>query len=310
MRVLVTGGAGFVGSNLALELQRGGHDVVVLDDFSSGSFENLQGFRGDVVTAKVQDEGWYEKVGRVEAIFHEAACTDTTILDQKFMMEANVEGTRSVLRFARHAEANRIVYASSAGVYGNAPCPMREEQEPTPANVYGFSKAVADQVAREFWTLHPETIVVGLRYFNVYGPGEKNKAGKTASMMWQLSRQMLEGKRPRIFKFGEQQRDFVYIKDVVAANLAALKAKKSGVYNVGTGKPEDFNAVIAELNRSLGTELEPEYFDNPFGFYQNKTQAFTQNAADALGYRAKWSLADGISDYFAAANAKKKKVKV
>jgi ADP-L-glycero-D-manno-heptose 6-epimerase len=319
MRVLVTGGAGFIGSNLALELQGEGAEVVVLDDFSSGSFENLAGFRGDVVTAKAQSDDWYGRIGGVDAIFHEAANTDTTVLDQRVMMEANVEGLRSVLRFADLNGVKRIVYASSAGVYGSAPCPFREDQEPTPSNVYGFSKAVGDSVARRYWAARRETVVVGLRYFNVYGPRESHKSGKTASMIWQLSRQMLAGKRPRIFKYGEQSRDFVYVKDVVAANLEALEADKSGIFNVGTGKDESFNAVIAELNRVLGLDLKPDYFDNPFGFYQNKTQAWTRKAIEDLSWEAEYSLAEGIADYCAherrsepakAAKKPKKAVKV
>jgi len=297
MKYLVTGGAGFVGSNLSFTLEKEGHQVTILDDFSSGNFKNLLGFKGEVVGASILDEGWEKSAGTgYAAIFHEAAITDTTVHDQKKMMQVNVEGFKRVLEFALKNKIKRVVYASSAGVYGNGACPMRETAVPTPENVYGFSKAIMDNVAREFAAKHKNMTLVGLRYFNVYGPGEYYK-GHAASMMFQLYNQMKAGKNPRIFKHGEQQRDFIYIKDVVLANLLALKAKKSGVYNVGTGKPEDFNKVIACLNKSMGTGLATEYFDNPYSFFQNKTQADASAINAAIGFKAQYSLERGIDDY-------------
>lgn len=297
-RYLVTGGAGFVGSNLALEIEkRGLGEVVVLDDFSSASFENLAGFKGDVVTANAESQEWWPKAGKVDAIFHQAAITDTTVTDQNRMMKVNVEGWRSVLEFALKKKVRRVVYASSAGVYGNGPCPMREEQGLRPENVYGYSKRVMDGLAMDFARRHPKVMVVGLRYFNVYGPRESHK-GKFSSMIWQLAGQIRSGRRPRIFKFGEQGRDFIYVKDVVEANLCALKAKQSAVVNACTGKAETFNRVIELLNQALGASFEPEYFDNPYPFYQNRTQGDPLKAKRLLGFEARWSLEKGIFDYF------------
>lgn len=297
MRYLVTGGAGFVGSNLAFTLaEERKADVIVVDDFSSGHFKNLVGFKGDVIAADILDTSWWDKVGRVDAIFHQAAITDTTVMDQKNMMEVNVEGFRNILNYAVKYDIRNIVYASSAAVYGNSPCPMKEDQTPTPENVYGFSKAIMDNVAMDFVKRNPKFKVVGLRYFNVYGPNEYYK-GKFASMIYQLYLQMKQGKRPRIFKWGEQMRDFVYVKDVVRANLNALDCEISCICNVATGKPENFNTVIEYLNKALGTNLEPEYFDNPYNFYQNKTQADLRRTKSYLNYRPQWTLEEGIKDY-------------
>lgn len=299
MRYLVTGGAGFVGSNIALALQNERKAfVTVLDNFSAGDYRNLLGFGGDVVAEDVVGEGWLGKVGAVDAVFHEAANTDTTVMDQKKMMEANVEGFRNVLKYALEYGVKKVVYASSAAVYGNAPCPMKEEQVPTPENIYGFSKAMMDNLAADFAAAHPDIKLVGLRYFNVYGPREYYK-GHAASMMYQLYLQMKAGKRPRIFKFGEQMRDFVYVKDIVRANLNALDADASCVCNVATGSPENFNRVIDCLNKAMKTDLAPEYFDNPYGFYQQKTQADLRRAKAHLNYRPEWRLEDGIADYVA-----------
>ena len=294
---LVTGGAGFVGSNIAFALEKERKAAVtVLDNFSSGSWKNLAGFGGGVITADLQDASWHRAAGAVDAVFHQAALVDTTVSDQRAMMEANVDGFRSVLDYAAEHGVKRVIYASSAAVYGNSKCPMHEDQTPTPENVYGFSKAIMDNAAREFAAAHKDITVVGLRYFNVYGPREYYK-GKMASMIFQLHAQMKAGRRPRIFKFGEQMRDFVYVKDVVRGNLNALDAKRSGVCNLASGRPGSFNDVIEALNKAMRLDLAPEYFENPYPFYQNKTHADLRQAKALLNYRPEWSLADGIADY-------------
>jgi len=296
-RYLVTGGAGFVGSNIAaaLENERKAH-VTVLDNFSSGNFKNLIGFGGDVVTGDICDSGWFDKAGPADAIFHQAAVVDTTVQDQRVMMAVNVDGFRNVLEFALKHGVKRVIYASSAATYGNGECPMREDTPSVPENIYGFSKAVMDNVAREFAAAHKDMTVVGLRYFNVYGPGEYYK-GKMASMVFQLYNQMKAGKRPRIFKYGEQMRDFVYVKDIVRGNLCALDADKSCVCNIATGNPRNFNEMVEALNKAMRTDLAPDYFDNPYSFLQLKTQADLRNAKARLNYRPEWSLEDGVADY-------------
>ncbi len=296
-KYLVTGGAGFIGSNIAfaLEGERKAR-VAVLDNFSSGNYKNLLGFGGDVIAGDILARDWFASAGKVDAVFHQAAVVDTTVTDQRAMMAANVDGFRNVLDYALEYGVKRVIYASSAAVYGNSPCPMHEDQTPTPENVYGFSKAIMDNVARDFAAAHKDMTLVGLRYFNVYGPREYYK-GKMASMMFQLYNQMKAGKRPRVFKFGEQVRDFVYVKDLVRANLNALDAKRSCVCNAATGKPCNFNEVIEALNKAMKTDLAPEYFDNPYSFLQLKTQADLRQAKALLNYRPEWSLADGIADY-------------
>jgi ADP-L-glycero-D-manno-heptose 6-epimerase len=139
-------------------------------------------------------------------------------------------------------------------------------------------------------------IIVGLRYFNVYGPREAHK-GIPASMVLQLSRQMKSGQRPRLFKHGEQQRDFVYVKDVVEGSIRALEAKKSGIYNLGSGQARSFNDLVDVLNRSLGTDLKPDYIENPHVHYQNFTQADLTSVHGALGYQPQFSLETGVADY-------------
>lgn len=292
-RALVTGAAGFVGSNLCWELAARGWQVVALDDFSAGSFENLRGFTGDVVASDFGNVSyWAPRVGKVDAVFHQAAISDTTVMDQALMMKVNVESFRDLLAWAAKSKVKKVVYASSAATYGDAPVPQREDGETRPMNVYGFSKAVMETVGAKAKGVK----AVGLRYFNVFGPREAHK-NKSASMIWQLSLQMRSGRRPRVFEHGEQYRDFVYVKDVVDANVRAFEKAAPGVYNVCTGRKTDFNGVIAALNETLGTDLQPEYFKNPYSFYQNETLGDPAKAQKAFGFRSQWTTERAIQDY-------------
>ena len=295
-KYLVTGGAGFIGSNIAKTLEAQGHEVTVMDDFSkNGHFKNLIGFKGDVIAADCFT--FMPRDMYFDAIFHEAAITDTTVMDQKAMMEQNVEAFKNVLTFAAENEIKKVIYASSAATYGNGPVPNVETQPTHPENVYGFSKVIMDNVARQFAADNRDMTIIGLRYFNVYGPGEYFK-GKMASMVFQLYNQMREGKRPRVFKNGEQQRDFVYVKDIVKINMCALRnGKETGVYNAATGIPRDYNAIIACLNKEMGLNLEPEYIDNPYPFFKLKTQADMTKSESKLGYKPDYTLEAGIADY-------------
>ncbi len=294
--VLVTGGSGFVGANLSLEIQARYPQalITVLDDFRCSSFKNLAGFQGDCLAFNAADPAWKNafKARPLDAIFHLASITDTTVLDEKKMMFDNVEGFRNILDLALEKNAP-VVYASSAAVYGSQDISMKESDGGKPNNIYGFSKWVLEGLARHY---EGKVKTVGLRYFNVFGPRENFK-GKAASMIYQLYQQMRAGKRPRIFKFGEQKRDHIYVKDVVEATLRARDAKQSTVVNVGTGQATSFNELVEALNEALGTRLEPDYFDNPYDFYQNFTQADMSHTQKAIGFKCRYSTREGILDY-------------
>ena len=225
-----------------------------------------------------------------DVIFHEGSITDTTVLDQRKMMHNNVEGFRKVLDLAV-GWGSRVIWASSAATYGRGPAPMRESQKAEPLNVYGYSKLAMERLADQY-RRHLRQPIVGLRYFNVYGPGEQHK-GKFASMIHQLAKQMRAGKRPRIFTDGTQKRDFVYIDDVLQANLKAMAATTSGVFNVGSGAAGSFNEVVEQLNRALKTDLQPDYFENPYDFFQTWTEADLTQSRKVLGYAPAYDLKRG-----------------
>ena len=297
--LLITGAAGFIGSNLTLALQEKfpGARLTVIDDFRSGDFKNLRGYRGDFVAQNLASLNWSEQFGseKFDAIFHLASITDTTLHDQFIQVHDNVESFRRLLNFARPSKT-RIVYASSAATYGAAKAASVESNGAAPANIYAFSKTIMDNLAMRAAAENDSWIIVGLRYFNVYGPREAHK-GVPASMVYHLSQQMKAGQRPRIFKHGDQKRDFVYVKDIVAGNILALEAKQSGIYNLGSGQARSFNELVDALNKCLGTEFQPDYIDNPHAHYQNFTEADLDNVRNALGYQPQFSLERGVADY-------------
>lgn len=295
--ILVTGAAGFIGSNLALELEKKYPDAVIraLDDFRGGCFKNLLGFKGDVLAYDVSDKSWlsiFENTDPLDAIYHLASITDTTVLDERKMMYDNVEGFRNILDLASKHKAD-VVYASSAATYGSQANAMKESDAGAPNNVYGFSKWVLENLAR---TYQGKVKTVGVRYFNVFGPREYYK-GHAASMIYQLTQQMLSGKRPRIFYDGEQKRDHIYVKDVVRGTMMAKDAKESTVVNIGTGKATSFNELIDAINEALGTDLAPDYFENPYDFYQNFTQADVSHTKAMTGWECQYSVREGIIEY-------------
>jgi ADP-L-glycero-D-manno-heptose 6-epimerase len=295
-RYLVTGASGFIGSNLAVFLSEK-NDVTGLCNSTPGSEDNLLDFKGKFLKGDIRTFD-YHSLGKFDAVFHQAAITDTTVTDKQLMYSTNVEAFVKILEYARSTGCRKVVYASSAATYGKGKVPMSEKDTSAPANIYGESKVEMESAAKKFAEGAPEMSLVGLRYFNVYGPHEVHKI-KAASMIYQLYSQILSGKAPRVFKWGDQFRDFIYVKDVVLANLKALEFSEHGAFafNVGTGIPTSFNQVIEVLNSALGANKSTDYFDNPYDFYQEETQADMAYSESILKFRCQFSPESGIRDY-------------
>ncbi|DAB29893.1 MAG TPA: ADP-glyceromanno-heptose 6-epimerase [Sulfurimonas sp. UBA12504] len=310
--ILITGGAGFIGSSLAFYLQEKHPQakVVVLDAFRSGEklsngnlksfghFKNLLGFTGEIISGDINDKDLLldlEINYKFDYIFHEAAISDTTAQEQDLMIKTNVNAYKDLLDLAVAHGAN-MIYASSAATYGNAESPQKVGRE-APQNVYGFSKLSMDHLSRQYMK-KCDISIVGLRYFNVYGPREYFK-NTTASMVLQFGHQILAGKNPKLFENSDKiLRDFIYIEDIVQANIKAMQPKESGIYNVGTGKARSFQDIVDILQKELGTELSCEYIPNPFvGSYQFHTEADIEMTKEALGYLPAYEMEDGIKAY-------------
>jgi ADP-L-glycero-D-manno-heptose 6-epimerase len=309
--ILITGGAGFIGSNLAFYFQE--HfplaHIVVFDIFRSektflngnlqsfGHYKNLIGFHGDILCGDLNSQDDMAKLQdySLDYIFHQAAISDTRVYDQEIIMQTNVNSFYDILELTKKNNAS-LVYASSAATYGSMPSPQTVGKE-NPENPYGFSKYAMDQIAYRYMKENPKMNIVGLKYFNVYGAREFFK-DKTSSTVIQFGHQILAGKTPRLFEGSDKiVRDFVYIKDVLQANIKACGAEKSGVYNVGTSKPRSFQDIADILQKELGTDYGTEYFPNPFTGYQMHTQADIISSKEFLDYVPKWEMEEGIKDY-------------
>ncbi|WP_169977866.1 ADP-glyceromanno-heptose 6-epimerase [Tautonia rosea] len=309
---IVTGAAGFIGSNIVHALnQRGVSDILAVDTLQYGDkFRNLS----DLVIADYMDIAEFRDQirknapfgGQVRAILHQGACADTTESDGRYMMDNNFTFSKELLHWATDRNA-ALVYASSASVYGNSTICLESPECENPLNVYAYSKLLFDRYVAAARSRLTST-VVGLRYFNVYGPREGFK-GRMASMVYQLHRQLAKDGVARLFEgtdgyeAGEQRRDFVFVGDVARVNLFfAEGTPRVGVFNVGTGASRSFNdiarIVIDELGRG-SIEYIP-FPDSLRGKYQSFTQAdLTQ--LRAAGYDAAFTpLEEGIRQLMAA----------
>ena len=305
--IIVTGGAGFIGSNLVRGLNSiGERDILVVDDLSDGrkffnladcdiaDYEDLHDFRARLSSGL----GFQPR-----CVFHQGACAVTTEWDGSYMMDTNYTYSKELLDYCLAAGVP-LIYASSAAVYGAS---TRFVEDPTvelPLNVYGYSKLLFDQYVRRRLPA-ANSQIVGLRYFNVYGPGEAHK-GSMASVAFHLRQQILDDDEARLFDgsagyaAGEQRRDFVFVDDVVAVNLWFLRhAERSGIFNVGTGRSETFNA-LADAVIAWHGRGEKRYIPFPADL-ERAYQSFTEadiSSLRAAGYEAEFAdVAAGVKAY-------------
>ncbi len=311
-KVIVTGGAGFIGSCLLWKLNREGiADIIVVDEpLTPGKDKNLAGkkfgdyidkekFLSAVSSAKLDKD--------IDAIFHLGACTSTTSMDMDYFVKNNVEYSK---KLAKYALSNKIrfIYASSGATYGDGSLGFSDDYDVTlrlrPLNPYGYSKHLFD-----LWAINADVIdrVVGLKYFNVFGPNEYHKQDMR-SVIAKSFDQVVRDEKIRLFKSykdeykdGEQKRDFIYVKDAVNATYHFFKDRdKGGLYNVGTGKARTWNDLAKALFKALGMRPDIEYFEMPEGL-REKYQYFTQSDISKLrgaGFKdGFYSLEDAVAEY-------------
>jgi len=306
--IIVTGGAGFIGSNLVKALNnKGMTDVLVVDDLTDGrKFRNLVDCqvvdyldKDDFLQMVKQEKNFTENI---EVIFHQGACSATTEWDGRYMMENNYTYSKALLHYCLDLKIP-FIYASSAAVYGTGGNFREMKENEAPVNVYGYSKYLFDEYVRRF-VAASESQVVGLRYFNVYGPREQHK-GSMASVAWHLNQQIQVNGKIKLFEGsggyanGEQRRDFIHVDDVVKVNLWMLENGVSGIVNVGTGASRPFND-IAKAIVSWHGQGEIEYIEFPEhlqGSYQSFTEADI-NSLRKMGYTDDFlSVDDGVKLY-------------
>jgi nucleoside-diphosphate-sugar epimerase len=302
VQVLVTGGAGFIGSHLAEALAARGARVRVLDNLATGSRANLAPLleRGaaELIEGDVRDAEACARACRdVRYVFHQAALGSVprSIEDPATTIDVNVTGTARVLAAARDAGAARVIYASSSSVYGDSDrLPKREGEEGRPLSPYALSKAMNEELAEVFAAVYGMELI-GLRYFNVYGP-RQSPDGPYAAVVPLFFAAARDGRRPRIHGDGEQSRDFTYVVDAVEANLLAAGAPAAAcgrAYNVAAGRRTTINELAHAVGAAAGVALDPEHGPERPGDVRHSL-ADSGAAAEALGFRAAVALANGL----------------
>lgn len=263
MKALVTGGAGFIGSHITEGLVQKGYVVRVLDDLSSGKKENLSSFidKIEFIEGSITDKEIVKKaVSGADYVFHEAALVSVveSVSNPEKTHEINVEGTRNVLDAALDEKVKRVVFASSAAIYGDANPPITEEFALNPLSPYGESKIEGEKLMKEFNQKGLETVC--LRYFNVYGP-RQDPASQYSGVITRFIGKMLKKESPTIYGDGNQSRDFIYVDDVVNANLMA--AEKEGIsgesFNIASGIPLTINQLEGLVSELTGHDIDPVY---------------------------------------------------
>jgi UDP-glucose 4-epimerase len=299
MRFLVTGGAGFIGSHLVERLLALGHTVRVLDDFSTGTRENLAfpRARPEILEGDLRDPAAVARaVAGVDGVFHQAALVSVprSVAEPALSFAVNAGGTLALFEAARRAGVRRIVYASSAAVYGDRhPPPLRESMPPAPVSPYGLDKLYTEQAGAlhaALYGLEP----VALRYFNVFGP-RQDPASPYSGVISICADRLLRGEAPVVHGDGEQTRDFVYVLDVVEANLAAMWSPPGGfrVFNVGRGERLSLNALVQLLQEVSGRRQPAVHAPSRAGDVRHSGADITAISA-ALGFRPRWDVRRGL----------------
>ena len=298
MQYLITGGAGFIASHIAEELIHQKHDIILLDDMSAGNTKNIRPdaefIKGSVTNKALLDE--ICKTHDIEGIFHLAAVASVqkSIEDPGLVHEVNATGTLNILTAAKEHSIRKVVLSASAAAYGDNPVfPKREDMLPEPLSPYAVSKITGEMYCRNFADLFGvET--VALRYFNVFGPRQDPNA-EYAAVIPKFIERIVQGKKPIIFGDGNQTRDFVFVKDVVQANILAMNSSISGLYNIGTGIQTSLNDLAGMVMRAAGVSCDITYETARPGDIRYSV-ADISKAGKELGYAPKYSIEDGIRE--------------
>ena len=295
-RVLVTGGAGFIGSNLANALAAD-NEVLVVDDLFLGTEENLVD-AVDFYEMSVLDE---DLPADVDVLFHLAALSSMQMHedDPQRGARVNVEGfVNTVEQYLEHG-GETVVYATTSSIYGDRTEPAPESMDVEVRTGYEASKLAREQYAEYYANYYDDLTMAGLRYFSVYqgmAEGAEAHKGEFANIIAQFADELANGRAPEIYGDGSQTRDFTHVDDVVDATIRAAEAELTGIYNVGTGEQYDFETVVEMINDELGTDIQPEYVENPIpeDVYVHDTMADISKFTEATGWEPAISFEEGI----------------
>lgn len=292
-RLAVTGGAGFIGSNLAGALA-GENEVTVIDDLSTGRPLNLKGINARLIQGSITDLELLEKAFTgVDCVFHLAAIASVqkSVEDPIRTNEVNIDGTLNVLVAARDAGVSRVVFASSSAVYGDSPeQPKSEDMIPNPKSPYAVTKLTGEHYARVFQELYGLEAVV-LRFFNVFGP-KQDPSSEYSGVISRFISAVLKGEQPVIYGDGEQTRDFVYVADVVRACTLASRSRATGVFNIASGKSTSLNQLAAMIGEAAGRDVAPRYAETRQGDIKHSLADVSK--AEEIGYASERTIEEGL----------------
>ncbi|MCM2467010.1 SDR family oxidoreductase [Methanoculleus oceani] len=301
MRYIVTGGAGFIGSNLAERLARDGHEVVIIDDVSTGRHENIEHLsahhRVTFIEGSVTDLALLvDACAGADGIFHQAAVASVprSVANPLETNEVNVTGTLNVLSAAKECGVPAVVAASSSAIYGDDPVfPKREAMAPRPLSPYAVSKLAGEYYGKVFSDLYGIRTVF-LRYFNVFGP-RQDPNSEYAAVIPKFVTRLLDGKPPIVYGDGEQTRDFIFVEDVVRANVQAMGGDASGVFNIAGGRRISLNELAATLSEITGIHRRPVY-EPPRSGDVRDSLADISRAHEAFGFSPRCTLEAGLRE--------------
>lgn len=292
MSTLVTGGAGFIGSNLVEELLAAGEDVVVLDNMHTGSPENLKGLEGNLKLIQGSCNDLPGMDLHPERIYHLGIPSSSPMYKKNpYLVGEALNGFTAVFELAKKS-GSRVVYASSSSLYNGLLPPHREDMIIRVADYYTEARLAMERMAELYKQLY-DVDSVGMRFFSVYGPKETAKK-QYANMVTQFLWEMQDAKTPTIFGDGSQTRDFTYVKDVTRALQLAMQSDYHGILNVGTGKAYTFNQTIEILNKGMGLDVKPQHVPNPIKNYVMHTLSDTAKSEKVLGFKAEYNLVEGV----------------
>ncbi|MFC1897360.1 SDR family oxidoreductase [Chloroflexota bacterium] len=298
-RVVITGGAGFIGSNLVEELATS-NDVIIIDDLSTGRKENIVDLiqKGNVnfVQGNILDLCLLEQTFKgIDFVFHQVALPSVTrsVEDPFSTNQVNITGTLNVLLAARKNNVKKVVYASSSSVYGDTPTlPKTEDMVPNPQSPYALTKLTGEYYCRIFQRIY-DLPTICLRYFNVYGPRQNVNASYAAVIPIFIDR-VSQDKPPSICGDGEQTRDFTFVKDVIKANIIGAESDTSGVFNIGRGENSTLNELAKTIIHLMGKDLQAEYQPPRLGDIKHSLADISR--ARAIGYEPQYSLDSGLRE--------------
>lgn len=301
MKYLVTGGAGFIGSHIAESLLNLNHDVVIFDDFSSGNQENIDSLPNidqlTIINGSITDRELLIKTCReIEGIFHQAAriSVPESIRFPDLTNEVNITGTLNILMAAQECEVEKVVIASSAAVYGDDPIlPKTESMMPNPKSPYAVSK-ITDEYYCSVFSQICDLKTICLRYFNVFGP-RQDPNSEYAAVIPRFIMRILNNQPPLIYGDGNQTRDFIYVQDVVEANILAMSSNKCGVFNIANGMPVSLNQLVLSISAMMKYSNQPIYREPRQGDIRHSYADITK-ATEKLLFKPQYSLVNGLKE--------------